>query len=573
MQWGWMSVAGLKSGVGLAALGGGVLIASVALNTLALVMPLVILLVFDRVIPNHSLDTLHVLSVMLVVVVLMELILRRARSVLLGWSAARAARSGQRRFVDKVLSANTRDFAREEAAVYLQRFAALARIRDHNAGDGQTLAVDMPFTLLFMAMIALIGGALVLVPLVTLLLLVAYSVSMRRVQRHLFDRRKTLDARRYAFLSEVIGQILTVKSNSMERQMTRRFEALQDQSAQTSGRLIGFSGFTQSYGAVIAQLSVAAMGLLGAKLVIDGQIGLAELAACMLLNGRVTQPLTRMMGYRVQLESVETAKSTLAEMETLRTARISPPRAPMAGRIEAVRLSLDLPSEDARAFDGLTGCVAPGQTALVEATDGAAVQALFDALTGQVQPVRGNILIDGLMPVDRVAQRGEGGLVVLETAPAILTASLLENLSAFGDAARIDRAKLFAAKLGLEQRIHRLPLGYNTQLGAGSVFEQDPVNRQLIALTRVLALQPRVLLMQEPSSVLQDSERRNLRDCLAGLDGPRPTILVASQDPKIRGLADTVLSLQSDGDWDMASRLEQEEWDRVADASAMGSAA
>ena len=323
MQWGWMSVAGLKSGVGLAALGGGVLIASVALNTLALVMPLVILLVFDRVIPNHSLDTLHVLSVMLVVVVLMELILRRARSVLLGWSAARAARSGQRRFVDKVLSANTRDFAREEAAVYLQRFAALARIRDHNAGDGQTLAVDMPFTLLFMAMIALIGGALVLVPLVTLLLLVAYSVSMRRVQRHLFDRRKTLDARRYAFLSEVIGQILTVKSNSMERQMTRRFEALQDQSAQTSGRLIGFSGFTQSYGAVIAQLSVAAMGLLGAKLVIDGQIGLAELAACMLLNGRVTQPLTRMMGYRVQLESVETAKSTLAEMETLRTDRKS----------------------------------------------------------------------------------------------------------------------------------------------------------------------------------------------------------------------------------------------------------
>lgn len=573
MQWGWMSVAGLKSGVGLAALGGGVLIASVALNTLALVMPLVILLVFDRVIPNHSLDTLHVLSVMLVVVVLMELILRRARSVLLGWSAARAARSGQRRFVDKVLSANTRDFAREEAAVYLQRFAALARIRDHNAGDGQTLAVDMPFTLLFMAMIALIGGALVLVPLVTLLLLVAYSVSMRRVQRHLFDRRKTLDARRYAFLSEVIGQILTVKSNSMERQMTRRFEALQDQSAQTSGRLIGFSGFTQSYGAVIAQLSVAAMGLLGAKLVIDGQIGLAELAACMLLNGRVTQPLTRMMGYRVQLESVETAKSTLAEMETLRTARISPPRAPMAGRIEAVRLSLDLPSEDARAFDGLTGCVAPGQTALVEATDGAAVQALFDALTGQVQPVRGNILIDGLMPVDRVAQRGEGGLVVLETAPAILTASLLENLSAFGDAARIDRAKLFAARLGLEQRIHRLPLGYNTQLGGGSVFEQDPVNRQLIALTRVLALQPRVLLMQEPSSVLQDPERRNLRDCLAGLDEPRPTILVASQDPKIRGLADTVLSLQSDGDWDMASRLEQEEWDRVADASAMGSAA
>lgn len=568
-----MPVGGFKDREGFVALGGAVLVGSVALNTLALVMPLVILLVFDRVIPNQSLETLHLLSVMLVVVVAMELILRRARSLMLGWSAARAARSNHRRFLDKVLSANSRDFAREDAAVHLERFGAVARIRDHNAGDGQTLAVDMPFTLLFMAMIALIGGALALVPLVTLLLLAAFGLLMRRAQRRVFDRRKTLDTRRYAFLSEVIGQILTVKSNSMERQMIRRFEALQDQSAATSRQLIGFSGFTQSYGAVIAQLSVAGMGLLGAKLVIDGRIGLAELAACMLLNGRVTQPLTRMMGHRVQLESIEIARSTLAEVERLPTTRIPPPRAAMVGRIEAMRLSLDLPGEGTRAFDALNGCVLPGQTALVEAKDEATVRALFDALAGEVQPVWGNLLIDGLMPVDRVAQRGEGGLAVLETAPAILTATLLENLSAFGDAARIERAKQFAAELGLEHRIHRLPLGYNTQLGVGGMFDKDPVNRQLVALTRVLALKPRVLLMQEPSSVLHDSARRALRDCLARLEAPRPTILVSSKDPKIRSLADTVLTLRTGRDEAIASWLEQDAQDRAMDASALGSVA
>jgi len=568
-----MPVGGFKDTEGSVALGSAVLVGSVALNTLGLVMPLVILLVFDRVIPNQSFETLHLLSLMLVMVVAMELILRRARSVMMGWSAARAARSNHRRFLDKVLSANSRDFAREDAAVHLERFGAVARLRDHHAGDGQTLAVDMPFTLLFIAMIALIGGALVLVPLVTLILLAVFGLSMRRAQRRVFDRRKTLDARRYAFLSEVIGQILTVKSSSMEQQMTRRFEALQDQAAATSRRLIGFSGFTQSYGAVMAQVSVAGMGLLGAKLVIDERIGLAELAACMLLNGRVTQPLTRMMGYRVQLETIEIAKSTLAEVERLPSARIPPPRAAMAGRIEAMRLSVDLPREGARAFDGLTGCVLPGQTALVEATDGGAVRALFDALAGEVQPVWGNLLIDGLMPVDRVAQRGEGGLAVLETAPAILTATLLENLSAFGDAARIERAKQFAAELGLEQRIHRLPLGYNTQLGVGGMFEKDPVIRQLIALTRVLALKPRVLLMEEPSSVLHDPARRALRACLAGLDAPRPTILVSSKDPKIRSLADTVLTLRTGRDAAIASWLEQDARDRAMDASALGSVA
>lgn len=568
-----MPVGSFRDREGFVALGAAVLVGSVALNTLALFMPLVILLVFDRVIPNQSIETLNLLSVMLVVVVAMELILRRARSVMLGWSAARAARSNHRHFLDKVLSAKSRDFAREDAAVHLERFGAVARIRDHNAGDGQTFAVDMPFTLLFVAMIALIGGALVLVPFVTLLLLAAFGLSMRRAQRRVFDRRKTLDARRYAFLSEVIGQFLTVKSNLMERQMTRRFEALQDQSAATSRRLIGFSGFTQSYGAIIAQLSVAGMGLLGAKLVIDGQIGLAELAACMLLNGRVTQPLTRMMGYRVQLESVETARSTLAEVERLPTVRVPAPRAAMVGRLDALHLSLDLPREGARAFDRLTGCVLPGQTALLEARDGAAVRALFDALAGEVKPVTGQLLIDGLIPLDRIAQRGEGGLAVLETAPAILTATLLENLSAFGDAARIERAKKFAADLGLEQRIHRLPLGYNTQLGSGGMFEKDPVNRQLIALVRVLALNPRILLMQEPSSVLHEPARLALRDCLARLEDPRPTILVSSKDPKIRGLADTVLTLQTSRDWAIGSWLEQDAQDRAGDVAALGSVA
>lgn len=177
------------------------------------------------------------------------------------------------------------------------------------------------------------------------------------------------------------------------------------------------------------------------------------------------------------------------------------------------------------------------------------------------------------MPVDRIAQRGEGGLAVLETVPAILTASLLENLSAFGDAARIERAKKFAAELGLERRIRRLPQGYNTQLGTGGLFEKDPVNRQLIAVVRVLALGPRVLLMQEPSSVLHDSARRALRDCLARLDAPRPTILVASKDPKIRGLADTILSLQPRRDRAVASWLEQDAIDRARDAAALGSVA
>ena len=131
--------------------------------------------------------------------------------------------------------------------------------------------------------------------------------------------------------------------------------------------------------------------------------------------------------------------------------------------------------------------VSPGTFALIEAADPWMINALIEGVAGQRQPTAGTIILDGLNASERVTQRGRHAVVVLEEEPAILGGSLLENLSAFGDAEQVERAEHFAAALGLESRIHRLPMGYNTKLNTGTAFEKDPVNRQLIALTRARA--------------------------------------------------------------------------------------
>ncbi|MBO9447532.1 ABC transporter transmembrane domain-containing protein [Ruegeria sp. R14_0] len=539
-------------------------VASLSMNVLSLLMPISILLIFDRVIPFQSSETLRVLTVVLVVGAVLELLLRHCRAVLLTTSAENAAVTNYRRFMTKVLNANTRAFSREPASSYAERYSAIGQLRDYHSGQNQTLSIDLPFTVLFIATIGLIGGWLILVPLGALCVVIGFAGLMRRGQWHLFKQRKSLDTRRYAFLSELLSNMPTVKANRMEPQMARRFEMLEDQTVGISRKLIQFSGFAQSFGAVFSQVAVAAMGLLGAYLVIVDLIGIAELAACMLLNGRIIQPLTKLMALWVQSENAALSKTRLAEIDAIETHQdLEVKDGDLEGRIDAIGLSLRGPHKDSPSFVPVTFHTASGNGILIEAAESWMVSALYDAITGQRAPDVGDILIDGAPAVSKTGRRGRNAVVVLEEEPAIFSGTLLENLSAFGDADTVARARRIAAALGLENRVYRLPMGYATPLNTGSVFEADPVNRQLIALTRALALQPRVILMNEPTAVLDTPERQALAEYMRTLS-PRVTLIMASPDPRMKQLTNTTVRLSASKALDLAAWAVDADLERTA---------
>ncbi|WP_170423306.1 ABC transporter transmembrane domain-containing protein [Ruegeria arenilitoris] len=539
-------------------------IASLSMNLLSLLMPISILLIFDRVIPFQSWETLRVLTVVLLVGAVLELLLRHCRAVLLTTSAEAAASSNHRRFMSKILSANTLAFSREPASSYAERFSAIGQLRDYHSGQNQTLSIDLPFTVLFAAMIGLIGGWLILVPIGAFCIVLAFAGVMKRGQRHLFKQRKSLDTRRYAFLYELLSSMPTIKANRMEPQMARRFEMLEDQTVDISRKLIQFSGFAQSFGAIFSQMAVAAMGLLGAYLVIVDLIGIAELAACMLLNGRIIQPLTKLMALWVQSENLTLSKTRLAEINEIETHHgFEAKRGNLIGRIDVSGLSLRGTLKDSQRTAPVTFHVVPGNNVLIEADESWMVGALFDAIAGQTTPDFGEVLIDGAPARDRVGWRGQNALVVLEEEPAIFSGTILENLSAFGAADTAARAKQVAIALGLEKRIHRLPMGYATLLNTGSGFEADPVNRQLIALTRALALQPRVILMNEPTAVLDTPEREALADYMRTLSS-LITVIVVSPDPRMKQLTNTTVRLRASNALDLAAWAVDADLERAA---------
>ncbi|WP_300034676.1 ABC transporter transmembrane domain-containing protein [uncultured Roseobacter sp.] len=554
-------------------LGAPVIVTSLCVNLLALALPLVVLQVFDRVIPFESYSTLSLLFIGLCIVAVLDFALKWARLILLGHEGEKFELDLGERFLDRSLNADPSAYDKSSTGDHLERLNALAQLRDYYCGQGRLSAIDLPFSGIFIVMIALIGGWLVLVPLTGLALLYAFKFVLQRAQAPVFEKRKSLDGRRYSFLIECLSQIMTVKADTMEPQLLRRYEVLQNQSVDISEKLIRLSGLSQSFGALFSQAAVAATGLFGAYLVINGQIGVAELAACMLLNGRTVQPLLKMLSHWAQSESVEAALARVNETGNLpqRTKRARPD-GPLKGHLVFDTVSARPNADGKRPFSDVNLDAQPGGIISVLGSAGTARETFMRMILSEEMPESGHISLDG-RPVEEFSEaRGHGGIVFLDQNPVMFSGTLLENISCFGEGEAIARSLEYSALLGLEKTVHRMPMGYNTVIGPVGEIASSLALMQTVALVRALSLEPAVLLMNDATSAMDDRAVRRLVDCLQSLRG-KTTIVLSSGQAMLNDIADQSILLADTRDqdfslWDEDAELDSSSQIRISSRSA-----
>lgn len=550
--------------------GTSAVLATLSLNILALAMPLVILQIFDRVISNNSFHTLGLLISGLIIVIGFETILRTARVVLLSSVSETFELTQTARFVDRTLGADPTAYAKTTEAEHLERFGAIGKLRDFYAGQGRLANIELPFAVLFIAMIGLIGGWLVVIPILGVTLLLWFTGVLVRYQEPIFEERNTLDARRYAFLIEILSQIGTIKLNTMEKQMLRRFEMMQGKSTENSRRTVLFSGLSQAFGSVYAQAALIAMGLFGGFLVIEGNIGMAELAACMLLNGRTIQPFVKMLGVWAQSESIAASEKKLDAALTIEAPALvdSQQSTLESGQIDIEDLTIAHADSSSPLVQDLSTTVLPGDCMSIICEDGTGKASLLKVIMGEMQPKKGRVLVDG-KPVSAVwPPRGKGGIAMVGMRPVIFNGTILQNISAFGDGENIERALEMSRTLGLEDQIHRLPMGYNTALGENSKFVLDVSCRKLIALVRAFVVQPKVLVLHDPTYGVDHKARLKLvAHITEGLE--KMTVVAVTHDDLLIGASKDTLRLHDRiyGIWDADLRADSLEVQQPSIAS------
>ena len=541
-----------------------VMLATLALNVLAVALPLVVLQIFDRVIPFQAAETLFFLFLGMCVVATLEFLLKWARIVLLSNVGEEYEKDLSARFFRATLDAQPTAFSTTTPASHLDRFSAIAQLRGFYSGQGRILAIDLPFAVLFIAMIGFIGGWLVLVPLASLAVLLLFKAALKRMQSTIFEKRKTLDDRRHAFLVEVLTQIKTLKANAMEPQIQRRYELLLDQTSAISRKVIQFSGFSQSFGALFSQMAVAAMGLFGGYLIITDHIGVAELAACMLLNGRTIQPMLKALNLWVQTENLSTSRSKLEATFKIPAKPIPSDVSPeLSGRITFDSLGMKHPTRDMFLFRGLDVDVEPCESLAIYGQGGAGKSTLMKLVLGELDSSEGQVLIDGVKASALLHARGTDCIGYADQEPVVFAGTVLQNISAFGDGDTIARALQLSEQLRLDKVVHRLPMGYNTLMQDSPALANNQAALLGISLVRAIAQRPKILLLNNVTATMDTKARRAFVALIQEIQSTT-TLIISSSDQSLLEIADRRLDLSAYKPDSIEAWIKDEEADRVS---------
>jgi ATP-binding cassette, subfamily C, bacterial LapB len=516
--------------------------ASFAINLLALALPLSIMQVYDRVIPNRSLETLAFLFFGLALALVVEFVLKTTRSALLSWQAKQFVRNIENEAIARLLRAPDGAFEREPAAVHVNRYSAAAALGDYHCGQARLVAIDLPFVGIALTVMTIVGGIMVLVPTSLFFLFAALAVGRARKFRAIINTRTTQDNRKYDFIAEVLGGIHTVKSMAMEPQMQRRFERLQQAVAETtmSSILTGQANQTSAllYGAV-SQLVVVAIG---ASQVIDDQLTMGALASCTMLSGQILQPLLRAISLWTENETVSHRRAEIRLLLDVPSVEAAPSvHVAVTGiiRFENVTFSYSPVNPILNAVDLL---IEAGKIIGVKGEDGSGRSTLLKLVHGDIEPTSGRVTIDGISTTEPEFLSIRSSIAYVGVAPVMFRGTIMDNLTVFSPERR-DFARKMARLFELEATINLLPDGYETKL-CGGIGDDLPASiAQQVNIVRALMNGPRVLVLDEANMVLDGIAEPALMRALDGLRG-HMTVIIVSHRPSLLALCDRLLIVQ-----------------------------
>ena len=520
-----------------------VLAISFTLNLLSLALPLVLLQIYDRILPNKATDTLIDL-VMGLGVVVVDGLLRWGRTYISGWRAMRFEHIQACRAVDHMLAADLSAFERDGPGVHLDRVAGIDTLRDFYSGQALLALVDLPFVFFFIGLIWVIGGGLVAVPLILLSILMLGAFTIGKRLRGWLERRAQLDDRRFSFVIETLGGIHTVKGLAMEALMQRRYERLQESSAETTYQTILHSNLAQGIGGLASQITMVAMAAAGAASIINQGLSIGELAACTLLAGRSVQPVLRALGLWTQFQNIRVAGARIDEIfalpaETGATAGVD---GDIEGAIEFDKVSVRYGEDGPWLLDKVDLKVTPGEMIGISGDTGSGKSTLLQLIIALRTPTRGRVLIDGIEAARHDPHRLRQQIAYVPQSAVMLRGTIMDNLTMFRGGGFVGNALAAARLLGLDEVIHRLPDGYNTLIGSGSGVELPGGVRQRISIARAFATGAPVILFDEAINGLDSNDEQILKEAFIGLRGSK-TIILVSHRPSILKLADRVFRL------------------------------
>ena len=499
------------------------ILASLLINLLGLMVPLFVMQTYDRVVPNQATSTLWVLAIGLLIGTGFELTLRLVRAHLLDQAGKKTDVILSATLFERItgMSMKARPTSIGGFAQSIHDFQGL---REFLTAVTLTSIIDLPFAVLMLAVIGLLGGWLVVIPLVAfpVTILFAWIIQMRL--RDTVERSLALGAERQALLVE------TLKACGAESERQHKWESTHGALTRLDSHARDLSALASNGTLFIQQFSGMATIVAGVYIIIAGNLSVGALVASYMLGSRVLAPLGQIAGLITRYQQAQvTMKSTDALMALPQERE--PGKHPLQhtqlkGAIDVVKATFAYGgSGTAAALNEVSISVKPGERIGIIGRSGSGKSTLARLMMGFYTPDEGQLLLDGLdlRQVDVADLRQQVGYVAHDL--PLLAGSLRDNLT-LGARYVTDARMLEVAELtGVTELARNHPLGFDRPVGErGQLLSGG--QRQAVLLARALLLDPPIMLLDEPTSHMDNASEDLLRQKLLGLMQGKTLLLV-----------------------------------------------
>jgi PrtD family type I secretion system ABC transporter len=509
------------------------------INVLALVSPLYMMQVYDRVLSAHSTDTLIMLSLIAVLALAVLSVIDSIRNQVL----ARVGHWLDERLGPSVLASAMQASLVADTSRGSQALRDLSTVRGFLTGPGVGPLLDAPWAPLFIMALFLLHPLLGAVGTLGGVVLVILAILNEVLTRAPLAAANAAANKNQARSEAALRNAEVVRAMGMLEGIVRRWRsgAAETQQAHLCvGRrgavILGLSKFAR----LAIQILVMAVG---AWLVIHQEASPGTLFASSFLLGRALSPVENSIATWKSLVAARLAYRRLAELF-----RIAPPREPgmrlpePVGELSVEGLSYQPPGADKPTLRGVACNVGPGEVLGVIGPSAAGKSTLARMIAGTATPSSGKVRLDGADIAVWLDAGGARHIGYLPQDVELFSGTVKDNIARLGEAE--PEAVVAAAKLaGLHETIMRLPLGYDSDIGEAGV-KLSGGQRQRVGLARALFGQPRLVILDEPNASLDHEGEAALVRAIAALKQRGATIIVIAHRPSILRLADKLLVLR-----------------------------
>lgn len=525
-----------------------VILATFIINFLALVSSLYVMNVYDRVIPNQAYETLWVLSIGVMLAILFEFLAKMIRGHLTDIAGKKADLIISSAIFRRMMALRLADRP-ASAGSYANNLREFESVREFMTSASLLVLVDLPFLLLFITVIFIVGGKLAIVPaiIIPIVIIVGFIVQ-RPLSRYINESMKE-SSQRQGLAVEALEGIETLKTNNATGWAQQRWDTYTAKTSASSIKVKDTANFMINFSVAMQQLNTVFLVLFGTYLIHNEntaeRITMGALIAAVILSGRALSPLAQVAGLATRFQQAKLALEGLNNIIERPIERvperkyISPSN--IQGNITFENTCFQYQEDGKPAVSNLNLQIRAGEKIGILGRIGSGKSTMLKLASGLYDGSTGNVMLDNIdmRQIDPNFLRSQ--ILLLGQSPRLFLGTLRENMDlARSDGYSSDQELLEALqRFGLDKIIRSHPKGLDMPLGEDGLGLSGG-QKQIIALARMTLRNPRIVLLDEPTTGLDQATERMSLQAISQWAQDK-TLLVVTHRPQVLQIVNRII--------------------------------